>query len=115
MDKKYQGNDIPRFTKSEMKTKVEEFADFHVTSNLTLKDLMSNTKSLSFLPLEEANHECWAYGRFVCLGDAIHKMTPNVGGWFLLCSQLLTDISLAKVGTRLSKVLPYLQTALLKC
>ena len=79
MDKKYQGKDIPRFTKSEMEAQVEEFADFHVTANLTLMDLMSNTTSLSYLPLEEANHECWTYGRIVCLGDAIHKMTPNVG------------------------------------
>jgi FAD dependent monooxygenase len=61
-----------------MEAQVEEFADFHFTDTLTLKDLMAKTQSLSYLALEEANHEFWTYGRIVCLGDAIHKMTPNV-------------------------------------
>jgi FAD dependent monooxygenase len=79
MDHKYSGSSIPRFTKAQMEQQVEEFGDFKLTEHITLKDIMAKTKSLSYLPLEEANHEVWTYGRIVCSGDAIHKMTPNVG------------------------------------
>jgi FAD dependent monooxygenase len=78
MDKIYQGSSIPRFTKEQMDAQVEEFKDFHFTEHVKLKDLMATTTSLSCLPLEEATFENWTYGRAVCVGDAIHKMTPNV-------------------------------------
>ena len=79
MDRKYTGSSIPRFTQAQMKQQVEEFGDFKLSEHVTLKEIMKKTRSLSYLPLEEANHEVWTYGRIVCLGDAIHKMTPNVG------------------------------------
>ena len=78
MDKKYHEKDIPRFTKNEMEEVAKEYGDFHFTEEVTLKDMLAKTRSLSYLPLEEANHEFWTYGRIVCMGDAIHKMTPNV-------------------------------------
>jgi FAD dependent monooxygenase len=62
-----------------MEAQVIEFSDFNLTDKLTLKEVMSKTTSLSYLPLEEANHDTWTWGRIVCLGDAIHKMTPNMG------------------------------------
>ncbi|KAH8810054.1 hypothetical protein F5882DRAFT_99982 [Hyaloscypha sp. PMI_1271] len=79
MDRKYSGSSIPRFTKAHMDQKVEEFGDFKLTENVTLKEIIEKTGTLSFLPLEEASHEVWTFGRIVCLGDAIHKMTPNLG------------------------------------
>jgi FAD dependent monooxygenase len=57
---------------------VETHKDFHFTHKVTLGDLMATATSLSHVPLEEANHKHWSYGRIVCVGDAIHKMTPNV-------------------------------------
>ncbi|KAH6714093.1 hypothetical protein BKA61DRAFT_607191 [Leptodontidium sp. MPI-SDFR-AT-0119] len=70
---------IPRFTKTDMQAQVEEFSDFHFAEHVTLKQLIDSSETVSYFPLEEANHENWTYGRFVCLGDAIHKMTPNMG------------------------------------
>lgn len=78
MDKVHQGSSIPRFTKEQIDAQVEEFKDFHFTEHVTLKDMMATMTSLSYLPLEEATFENWTYGRAVCVGDAIHKMTPNV-------------------------------------
>ena len=78
MDKKYQGDKIPRFTKADMENQVLQRGDFQFTAGLTLKRLMATTKTLSYLALEEAIHEVWTYDRIVCLGDSIHKMTPNV-------------------------------------
>ncbi|KAH8684733.1 hypothetical protein BGZ60DRAFT_398209 [Tricladium varicosporioides] len=79
MPKRFQGKDIPRFTKEQMEQQVEEFADFQFVKGVTLKDLMGKTRSLSYLPLEEASHNFWTYKRIVCAGDSIHKMTPNMG------------------------------------
>ncbi|KAG9238895.1 hypothetical protein BJ875DRAFT_286232 [Amylocarpus encephaloides] len=79
LDKRYQEKDIPRFTKEELEKQVEEFSDFHFTENVTLGDLMKTTTALSYVPLEEASHEFWTYKRVVCVGDSIHKMTPNMG------------------------------------
>jgi FAD dependent monooxygenase len=70
---------IPRFTKAQIEAQVIEFGDFNLTDKLTLKEVMGKTTSLSYLPLEEANHSVWTWKRIVCLGDAIHKMTPNLG------------------------------------
>lgn len=61
-----------------MEKQVAEYGDFHFTDKITLKDLVKTTTSISYLPLEEANHEFWSWGRVVCVGDSIHKMTPNV-------------------------------------
>jgi FAD dependent monooxygenase len=62
-----------------MEAQVIEFSDFYLTDKLTLKEVMSKTTSLSYLPLEEANHETWTWGRIVCLGDAKHKIPPHMG------------------------------------
>jgi 2-polyprenyl-6-methoxyphenol hydroxylase-like FAD-dependent oxidoreductase len=35
--------------------------------------------SSCLVPTEEAEYEHWTWGRFVCLGDSIHKVTPNMG------------------------------------
>lgn len=79
LPQRYVGADnIPHFTKQQMEAEVEENGDYHFSETVTLKGLMATTTKVSFFPLEEANHEIWTYGRVVCLGDAIHKMTPNV-------------------------------------
>jgi FAD dependent monooxygenase len=72
-------SNIPHFSKSEADAQIRKHANFHVSDNVTIGQLMSNTKVLGCFPLEEANHDIWTYGRIVCLGDAIHKMAPNLG------------------------------------
>lgn len=62
-----------------MLAQVLEHADFHVSETVTLGQLFETRKSLGYFPLEEATHDIWTYGRIVCLGDSIHKMTPNLG------------------------------------
>ena len=79
MDRKYYGNEIPRYGEKEMEEHVLEHGHFQFSTGITLKDLMATTTSLSYLALEEANHDVWTHKRIVCLGDSIHKMTPNLG------------------------------------
>lgn len=78
MDKKYEGSSIPRYTEAQMNATVKKYENFKFTEGATFKDLMASTKMKSYLALEEANHEFWTWGRVVCVGDSIHKMTPNV-------------------------------------
>ena len=85
MDKKYVGNDIPRLSKEQMQQQIKENEDFMFTETVSLADLIKTTTSISFLPLEEASHAFWTFGRVVCVGDSIHKMTPNVS-YILGCS-----------------------------
>lgn len=79
MDRKYQGHEIPRYTQKEMEEQVLEHGHFQFCAGITLKDLMASTTRLSYLALEEAHHVVWTHKRIVCLGDSIHKMTPNLG------------------------------------
>ncbi|KAL2069492.1 hypothetical protein VTL71DRAFT_14171 [Oculimacula yallundae] len=80
MPRRYIGaSNIPRFTRSGMEAQAALYRDFHFTENVTLGQLMETTDQVSFFPLEEASHDVWTYGRFVCVGDSIHKMTPNMG------------------------------------
>jgi hypothetical protein len=41
--------------------------------------LWANTVSSNLVALEEAAFQIWTWGRIACLGDSIHKMTPNTG------------------------------------
>ena len=41
--------------------------------------LWANTVSSDLVALEEAAFQIWTRGRIACLGDSIHKMTPNTG------------------------------------
>ncbi|KAG0651547.1 FAD-dependent monooxygenase [Hyphodiscus hymeniophilus] len=79
LDKKYYGDEIPRFTREDMEKKALEYEDFQFCEGVTMSQLMSTTTQLSYVALEEANHEVWTHRRIVCLGDSIHKMTPNYG------------------------------------
>lgn len=79
MDRKYYGDEIPRFTSKEMEEQVLKHGHFQFCKGITLKELMDTTTTLSYLALEEAHHEVWTHKRIVCLGDSIHKMTPNLG------------------------------------
>lgn len=69
---------IPRVTKSQMEAQVKKFENFKLTEEVSLRELVDTELRLSYQALEEASHEVWTYGRIVCLGDAMHKMTPNV-------------------------------------
>ena len=79
MEKKYYADEIPRFSSKEMEEQTLKHGDFQFCKGITLKELMDTRTALSYLALEEANHEVWTYKRIVCLGDSIHKMTPNLG------------------------------------
>jgi 2-polyprenyl-6-methoxyphenol hydroxylase-like FAD-dependent oxidoreductase len=72
---------IPRFAKADAEALVAKHLDIPLTPDgkVTVCDLWKNRVTYSIVPLEEAYYKHWSFGRFVCLGDSIHKMTPNMG------------------------------------
>jgi 2-polyprenyl-6-methoxyphenol hydroxylase-like FAD-dependent oxidoreductase len=72
---------IPRFNKTDAEALVAKHMEIPLTDdgNITVNDLWQNCITHSIVPLEEAFYKHWSFGRFVCLGDSAHKMTPNSG------------------------------------
>lgn len=78
LDRKYMEQEIPKYGPRDLEDVIEKFGDFRMHPQYCLKDLYTNRSSASYHALEEAINSVWTYRRFVCLGDSIHKMTPNV-------------------------------------
>ncbi|PYH97128.1 FAD/NAD(P)-binding domain-containing protein [Aspergillus ellipticus CBS 707.79] len=57
---------------------VEPFLEKHVSLDVKFGEVFNRTKSCVFVPLEESLQTRWSWGRFASIGDAVHKMTPNI-------------------------------------
>ncbi|KAF8857859.1 monooxygenase [Acephala macrosclerotiorum] len=79
LDKRYHGSEIPRYTKEEMEEAVKAFNDIHMTESITYGQVWERRTFANMLCVEESQNEHWTADRIVCLGDAVHKMTPNLG------------------------------------
>lgn len=78
----YHLGDIPRYTDADTKAFVERHRDFIILpgeGGLTLSDLWEKTVTARLVAVEEAKFKLWHWGRIVCVGDSIHKSTPNLG------------------------------------
>ncbi|KAH6855970.1 hypothetical protein B0I37DRAFT_395815 [Chaetomium sp. MPI-CAGE-AT-0009] len=74
--------DIPRYTDADAKAFVERHRDLIILpgeGGLTLHDLWEKTVSSRLVAIEEAKFKLWHWGRITCVGDSIHKSTPNLG------------------------------------
>jgi 2-polyprenyl-6-methoxyphenol hydroxylase-like FAD-dependent oxidoreductase len=77
----YQAGEIPRFSKDEARAFAEENLDIPLMpgKKVTIRNLWENRETFNLVALEEAYYSHWTWGRFACVGDSIHKMTPNMG------------------------------------
>ncbi|XHG05995.1 hypothetical protein AWENTII_009206 [Aspergillus wentii] len=76
---KFDGSRIPRHqTDTYIDTIVAPFLQKHVTAHVHFGDVFKNTISSRHVPLEESLEWQWSWGRIACIGDAVHKMTPNI-------------------------------------
>jgi 2-polyprenyl-6-methoxyphenol hydroxylase-like FAD-dependent oxidoreductase len=60
----------------------QRHADMHVTPELTLGEAYATKLGSGLTDLEEGIVSSWAAGRAVLVGDAAHKLTPNMGWGF---------------------------------
>ncbi|KAF2101574.1 FAD binding domain protein [Rhizodiscina lignyota] len=81
MDRVYKVGEIPRYTQEDKENFIKQHGDLIIRNNprVTVKDFYKAQISSTLVALEEAAYENWTYGRMVCAGDSIHKMTPNLG------------------------------------
>lgn len=71
--------ELPRYTKEDAESYAENIKNYPITPELTFHDIWKNRVSFTLVPTEEAQLKRWSWGRIACVGDSVHKMTPNMG------------------------------------
>ncbi|KAH7308987.1 hypothetical protein B0I35DRAFT_515348 [Stachybotrys elegans] len=79
LDSTYRPPNMPRYKESHHADFIAPFLGRYVSQTVTFEALWKRKKVATLTPLEESHHSHWTYDRIVCLGDSIHKMTPNIG------------------------------------
>ncbi|RAL06808.1 FAD-dependent oxidoreductase [Aspergillus homomorphus CBS 101889] len=79
MDQIYTGNETPRYSQDDLEKHVAAYLDKPVTDSVPFSALLQRSVSRTMVPIEEALFKHWCIDRFVCIGDSIYKMTPNLG------------------------------------
>lgn len=81
MDRIYQSHEIPHFTPEDAAAFASKHGELPILPNGLVKmhHLWDSHQNTNLVALEEADFKHWTEGRIVCLGDSIHKMTPNSG------------------------------------
>jgi 2-polyprenyl-6-methoxyphenol hydroxylase-like FAD-dependent oxidoreductase len=79
MDKVYHVPNIPRYTQED----AEDFGAAHnnitITPQVKFDEIWTNRTTRTLVATEEAQLKRWSWGRIACVGDSVHKMTPNMG------------------------------------
>ncbi|KAJ5760836.1 hypothetical protein N7520_007992 [Penicillium odoratum] len=79
MDRKYRYPNVPKLSKEDLDAKAKTFLDTHLCPGVNFGTVYENATNSAYVPLQEGVCKSWSWGRFACLGDAVHKVTPNVG------------------------------------
>jgi len=81
LPKVYKGDEIPKFTRKDADHFAATIGHLNIMPNgaITFADIWKNRTSYALVAIEEAEYKKWTWGRIACLGDSIHKMTPNAG------------------------------------
>ncbi|RYO88713.1 hypothetical protein DL764_008700 [Monosporascus ibericus] len=95
LDKVYRPPNMPSYNKdTDQNEFVKQFMARYVAQTVTFGALWQRRTAATLTVLEEAQYTHWTYDRIVCLGDAIHKMTPNIGqggNWAIESAAALTN------------------------
>lgn len=75
LERRMFGSEIPRYTKADEEPHIKPYLKTHVTDKILWEDVWKQRIFTVLSPLEESVNEHWQWGRFVCLGDSIHKVT----------------------------------------
>ncbi|KAL5335611.1 hypothetical protein BJX70DRAFT_374615 [Aspergillus crustosus] len=79
LDRKYTYPHLPRFTQQDAANGCERLGDVWLRNTVHFRDVWANRETFAMTALEECVLRPWHSGRIVCIGDSIHKMTPNLG------------------------------------
>ncbi|RDH29022.1 FAD/NAD(P)-binding domain-containing protein [Aspergillus welwitschiae] len=79
MGKVYSEKDIPRFDQNKIEEDIAPFLNKYVAEGVRFQDIFKNRVRCAHVPIEEGFLTQWAWGRYACIGDSVHKTTPNLG------------------------------------
>ncbi|CZS93669.1 uncharacterized protein RAG0_03844 [Rhynchosporium agropyri] len=79
LDKRYHGKDVPRYGKEHMEEGVKPFKNILMAPGVPYGKVWECRTFANMSCLEESQNQHWVSDRMVCIGDAAHKMTPNMG------------------------------------
>ncbi|KAK2808447.1 hypothetical protein FQN50_004655 [Emmonsiellopsis sp. PD_5] len=79
LDKRYYGDDIPKFTEEQKAGYLKERAEDIIAPGLKFGDLAKNTVTCGITALPEFTFEQWHYDRIMTIGDAAHRFHPITG------------------------------------
>ncbi|KAE8366612.1 hypothetical protein BDV27DRAFT_155752 [Aspergillus caelatus] len=79
LDDTYTYPDTVRFSSADAVRTCEKVAHFPLVNGATFGQVWENREVTSMTALEENVFDTWHVDRIVCIGDSIHKMTPNLG------------------------------------
>ncbi|CZR68336.1 related to hydroxylase [Phialocephala subalpina] len=79
LKQRYYAPNIPRYSTTDEENFVKPYMKRYLSGNITFDALWERKITCTLVALEEAQYEHWTFDRFACLGDSIHKMTPNMG------------------------------------
>nr|BAM84049.1 FAD-dependent monooxygenase [Tolypocladium album] len=79
IDKRYSYTDMPRFSTQDAREICESLKSKLLDTSVSFGDLWAKCDIFMMTPLEEGHFQTWHRGRLVCVGDAVRKLTPNIG------------------------------------
>jgi hypothetical protein len=74
MDKKWHVPNVPSYSDEDALALAKRCGSVYMTDKVSFADLWQNRLGFKLVPLEEAWYKHWTWGRFVCIGDSIHKV-----------------------------------------
>ncbi|XRM43813.1 hypothetical protein ABZX51_006968 [Aspergillus tubingensis] len=117
MGKVYGEKDIPRLDQSKIEEDMAPFFSKYVAEGVRFRDIFENKVRCSHVPIEEGFLNQWVWKRYACIGDSVHKTTPNLGqggnGAMESAASLAnTIVAVAQASTSANLSLPRLSASL---
>ncbi|KIW90475.1 uncharacterized protein Z519_09121 [Cladophialophora bantiana CBS 173.52] len=72
-------SNIPKFTDEDAVALAQRSSSVLLSGKVKFADLRENRLPYKLVLLEEGMFRHWIWGRLICIGDSIHKWTPNIG------------------------------------
>ncbi|GFF54621.1 hypothetical protein IFM58399_09869 [Aspergillus lentulus] len=79
LDRAYTLGEIPRYDRAAAAEFAREQADIKIRPDLAFDMLWEKSVRYKLIALEEGILQSWTCGRIICIGDSVHKVTPNIG------------------------------------
>lgn len=77
LDKVYHGKEIPRYSTADADEAAKAFDKIPFTDTITFDKVWKTREIFSFSALQEYQTKNWTVDRFVCFGDAMHKVNSG--------------------------------------